>query len=84
MVLLPTPPLALATAMTLETSRIRCFGGNPRVRFGIVPLRGRPANVESETLMVVDVECLIDENWDRRCPEYFLVEHYECQEEEKK
>ena len=54
MVLLPTPPLALATAMTLETSRIRCFGGNPRVRFGIVPLRGRPANVESETLMVVD------------------------------
>lgn len=52
MVLLPTPPLALATAMTLETSLIRCFGGNPRVRFGMLPLDGRPTNVDSETLMM--------------------------------
>lgn len=41
MVLLPTPPFALATAMTFETSRIRCFGGRPRVRLGIVPVLGR-------------------------------------------
>lgn len=40
MVLLPTPPLALATAMTFETSRILCFGGRPLVRFGIVPVLG--------------------------------------------
>jgi hypothetical protein len=44
MVLLPTPPFALATAMTLETSRILCFGGRPRLRLGMDPVRGRASN----------------------------------------
>ena len=43
-VLLPTPPLALAMAMTLDTSRIRCLGGNPLIKFGIVPFKGSPAH----------------------------------------
>jgi len=51
MVLLPTPPLALATAMTLDTSLMHCFGGNPRVRLGIVPVKGSPAYTGLETLM---------------------------------
>jgi len=52
MVLLPTPPLALATAMTLDTSLMRCFSGNPRVRLGIVPLKGSPVYTDLETLML--------------------------------
>jgi hypothetical protein len=44
MVLLPTPPFALATAMTLETSRILCFGGRARVKLGMDPVRGRACN----------------------------------------
>ena len=57
MVLLPTPPLALATAMTLDTSLMRCFGGNPRVRLGIVPVKGSPAHRDLETLMLTGRWC---------------------------
>jgi len=33
---------------------------------------------------LLTVECLIDENWDRRCSEYFLFApgHHECQQAE--
>ena len=45
-VLLPTPPLALLTAMTLVTLAIGRFWGRPRfmraARLGGVPDRGRP------------------------------------------
>jgi hypothetical protein len=40
-VLLPTPPLALATAMTFWTLGMGRLGGRPRVKLGIVPVRGR-------------------------------------------
>jgi hypothetical protein len=45
-VLFPTPPLALLTAMTLVTFAMGRFSGRPRfmraARFGGVPERGRP------------------------------------------
>jgi hypothetical protein len=48
-VLLPTPPLALLTAMTLVTFAIGRFSGRPRfmraARLGGVPDRGRPWDV---------------------------------------
>jgi hypothetical protein len=46
MVLLPTPPLALLTAMTLVTLAMGRFSGSPRfiraAKLGGVPDRGRP------------------------------------------
>jgi hypothetical protein len=45
-VLFPTPPFALLTAMTLVTLAIGRFSGRPRfiraAKFGGVPDRGRP------------------------------------------
>lgn len=45
-VLLPTPPFALLTAMTLVTFAIGRFSGRPRfiraAKFGGVPDRGKP------------------------------------------
>jgi len=54
-VLLPTPPLALLTAMTLVTFAMGRFSGRPRfmraARFGGVPERGRPYVVTSSVLI---------------------------------
>jgi len=45
MVDFPTPPLAEETAMTLETSFMRLFGGMPRWRRGMVPDLAMPCQM---------------------------------------
>ena len=55
-VLFPTPPFALLTAMTLVTFAMGRFSGRPRfmraARFGGVPERGRPYCVVTLALIV--------------------------------
>ena len=60
-VLFPTPPFALLTAMTLVTFAMGRFSGRPRfmraARFGGVPERGRPYRVVTLAFIVFFLRC---------------------------